>query len=110
IVTASFDQTARLWDSASGRERVVLRGHNGEVWRVCFSQDGNRIVTASHDGSARVWEVPSGYPIQTLIVGKGCASAAFSSDGTRILTVGAKAVFIWDARTGREILKLLTDG
>jgi WD40 repeat protein len=49
IVTGSTDQTARVWDAASGRELLALRGHKGGVRSAAFSPDGARIVTASWD-------------------------------------------------------------
>jgi energy-coupling factor transporter ATP-binding protein EcfA2 len=56
IVTAPFDNTARIWDAAGAKEIAVLRGHGGPVWSAAFSPDGSRIVTASHDGTARIWD------------------------------------------------------
>jgi WD40 repeat protein len=56
VVTASLDKTARIWDTASGKELAVLRGHQGMVLSAAFSPDGTRIVTASWDGTARVWD------------------------------------------------------
>ena len=58
IVTASWDKTARIWDAATGKEMMVLRGHEDKVNSAAFSRDGLRIVTASGDGTARIWEPP----------------------------------------------------
>jgi energy-coupling factor transporter ATP-binding protein EcfA2 len=55
IVTASWDNTARIWDAASAREIAVLRGHENWVSSAAFSPDGSRIVTASWDNTARIW-------------------------------------------------------
>jgi WD40 repeat protein len=52
IVTASWDNTARLWDAATAKEIAVLRGHESTVWSAAFSPDGARIVTASSDKTA----------------------------------------------------------
>jgi WD40 repeat protein len=52
IVTASVDQTARVWDTASG-QMLGLKGHVDGVNSAAFSPDGARIVTASHDRTAR---------------------------------------------------------
>jgi WD40 repeat protein len=57
VVTASSDKTARLWDAATGKQVVVLRGHDEEVSSAAFSPDGARVVTASLDKTARLWEV-----------------------------------------------------
>ena len=70
IATASGDNTARLWDAASGKEIAVLRGHVHDVSSAVFSPDGSRIATASHDGTARLWDVSrtNGYACKPAIV------------------------------------------
>jgi WD40 repeat protein len=57
IVTASDDNTARIWDAATATEIAVLRGHKGWVKSAAFSPDGSRVVTASRDRTARIWDV-----------------------------------------------------
>ena len=56
VVTASRDQTARLWDAASGKELQRLT-HDGWVNAASFSPDGRTVVTASTDETARLWDV-----------------------------------------------------
>jgi hypothetical protein len=57
VVTASQDQTARLWDAETGTEIAVLKAHEGWVRSAAFSPDGKRVVTASQDQTARLWDV-----------------------------------------------------
>ena len=57
IVTASKDNTVRVWDAATGKELLKLEGHTGSLIGVAFAPDGQRIVTASDDKTARVWIV-----------------------------------------------------
>ena len=59
IVTGSADQTAKLWDAASGEELLTLKGHSDSVLSVAFSPDGQRIVTGSRDHTIKVWEAAS---------------------------------------------------
>ena len=56
IVTASSDNTARVWDSTSGKTLYTLKGHTSDVNHAAFSPDGTRTVTASSDNTALVWE------------------------------------------------------
>ena len=56
IVTASWDRTARVWDTRAGMPLLELKGHSGEVRIVTLSPDGLRIVTGSDDTTARVWD------------------------------------------------------
>src|SRR6266852_2531463 len=42
LATASWDGTAKVWDTASGRELLNLPGHAGGVVSVSWSSDGQR--------------------------------------------------------------------
>jgi len=56
IVTASWDNTARIWDAATAKEITVLRGHENILRYAAFSPDGTHIVTASDDKTADIWD------------------------------------------------------
>ena len=66
IVTASDDDTAKVWDARTGAEVLTLKGHTGQVSSASFSPDGTRIVTASHDETAKVWDARTGAELLTL--------------------------------------------
>ncbi|MDY6940462.1 MAG: CHAT domain-containing protein [Cyanobacteriota bacterium] len=63
ILTASNDNTARLWDR-QGNLLAVLQGHDGEVNSAVLSADGRQILTASDDGTARLWDMSDAISIQ----------------------------------------------
>ena len=87
IVTASADNTARIWDAATGATIAVLNGHSGSVLSAAFSSQGDRIVTASADETVRVWDAEAHTTIAVLKGHSGPVwSAVFSPDGERILT------------------------
>ena len=56
MLTGSLDDTARLWDAASGDEVRIFSGHNGSVESVAFSPDGRFVLTGSQDITARLWD------------------------------------------------------
>ena len=55
LLSGSYDNTARLWDLATGKHVQELKGHSWWVWAAEFSPDAQRIVTAGQDGKAIVW-------------------------------------------------------
>ena len=57
-MTASLDQTAKVWNAATGEELFTLAGHTGWVLSAAFSPDGQRIITGSFDQTAKVWLMP----------------------------------------------------
>jgi hypothetical protein len=54
--TASWDDTARIWDAASGLAVAILKGHADDVNSAVFSPDGLHLVTTSKDTTARLWD------------------------------------------------------
>jgi WD40 repeat protein len=56
LLTASRDQTARLWSTAGGTLRT-FKGHLAGVETAAFSPDAQRIVTGGSDKTAMVWNV-----------------------------------------------------
>jgi WD40 repeat protein len=105
IVTASSDQTVRLWDASTGQEILRLEGHTGEVNSAVFSPDEQTIVTASSDQTVRLWNASTGQEILRLEGHTGeVNSAVFSPDGQTILTASSdQTVRLWDVSGGREI-------
>jgi WD40 repeat protein len=97
VVTAGSDNTARIWDTATGDEIMALHGHEGPAYSAAFSPNGSRIVTASYDKTARLWDVATGRELMVLR-GHGAMvlSAAFSPDGSYVVSASSdKSARIW---------------
>jgi len=108
LATASWDGTAKVWDTSSGQELFTLTGHTNRVWEVNFSPDGTRLVTASEDGTAKVWDAASGRELFTLSGHTEMLQGiAYSPDGKLIATASwDDTAKVWDATTGRELFTL----
>jgi WD40 repeat protein len=104
ILTGCLDNTARLWDAATGELRRELR-HQVGVLNVAFSPDGRLALTGSMDGTAQLWEVASGRQVGPSLRHQGMVSGlAFSPDQQLVLTGSYDGTArLWDAGTGRPI-------
>jgi len=58
VVTASIDNTARVWDASTGQALTPSLQHNKGVLYASFTPDGRRIVTATADDRGWVWDLP----------------------------------------------------
>ena len=68
IVTASFDQTAKVWDTKRGKELLTLTGHDDGVKSAMYSPDSSCIVTTGWSkgkGEAKVWQAKTGQELMT---------------------------------------------
>jgi WD40 repeat protein len=106
LASASWDKTARVWDTVTGHELRVFSGHNITVRGIAFSPDGKRVATAGANGVIKVWEVETGEEVHTM---RGHTTwihcLAFSADGKR-LSSGSfdTTVKVWDLTSGKELL------
>jgi WD40 repeat protein len=107
LASGSYDRTARIWDSSTGRLLHVLP-HQGYVFDETFSPDGKSLVTSSQDGAAYVWDVATGQRELLLVGATGAINAAaFSPDGSEIATASADRLGrIYYSQDGRLLAPL----
>jgi WD40 repeat protein len=96
--------TARIWDVASAREIMILRGLSGEVRTGAFSPDGAHVVTASGGwaGVAQVFDVATGRRRASM---PDASSAFFDLGGGRVVVAG-KTLRVCDAGNGDALIEL----
>ncbi|MFI5460792.1 MAG: WD40 repeat domain-containing protein [Isosphaerales bacterium] len=56
LASASDDRTVKVWDTGTGQETLILKGHTGVVLSVSFSPDGERLASAGLDRTVKVWD------------------------------------------------------
>jgi WD40 repeat protein len=54
LVSASTDQTLKVWDAVTADGLLVLKGHAGPVTSVAYGPGGVRIVSGSADKTVKV--------------------------------------------------------
>jgi len=108
VLSASEDNTLRIWDAASGDCLLPLGGHSAAVYGCAWSPDGRRVLSASDDGTLKIWEAASGDCLLTLAGHSGYVNdCAWSPDGQRVLSASDdKTLKIWAAASGRCLLTL----
>ncbi|CAI8820069.1 dynein assembly factor with WDR repeat domains 1 [Pseudomonas sp. IT-194MI4] len=110
IVSGSDDKTLRIWDALSGKSLGdPFVGHERVVTSVAFSPDGSRVLSSSDDHVLLMWDTHTGEPIGSLLHGSprvswnGTMKAAFSPDGTSIVSVADHSLMLWNTNIGQMI-------
>lgn len=112
VVTASEDNTLKVWKLADGHEVRALTGHGWAVNDVVLTPDGRRAISASADHTLRVWNLESGQLEQTLSGHKGWVLAVALVPGSQRLISASGGFFagctlrVWDLSTGRTLATL----
>ena len=65
LVSGGEDGTLRIWDSASGKELRVLKGHSSAVSTVDISRNGKKLVSGGWDHTLRIWNTGNGRNVKT---------------------------------------------
>src|SRR3954453_7672059 len=66
LATGSFDNTIKLWDFKTGKEKQTLKGHRSAGYRGGFSPGGNLLAWASQDKTIRLWNPKDGSLVKEL--------------------------------------------
>ena len=105
VLTTNPNNTARVWDTATGKPTAPPMKHAAILLHAEFSPDARYVVTASADHTARVWDASSAQPITPPLDHKSSVvHATFSPDRRRVVTASLdNTARIWDADTGELI-------
>ncbi len=110
LAMLSRDRTLQLWDSTAGQ--AIQHFTDPDLSDIRWSPDGHRILSSltikrTADTSMRIWNVFTG---RKLLTYSGHTSPAFeaqwSADGARIFSLSTAEILIWNASTGKTILRI----
>ena len=112
IVIAVEDNTARIFDIATGRTITNLNGHTDSVRGAVFSPDGRQVLTASSDDTAKLWDVATGKELRRFEGHTDWVNRAiFSPDGKYIATTSFDGTArVWDVQTRQKMVTYTHQG
>src|SRR5262249_21978011 len=103
LATGCHDHCVYLWDSVTGKERKVLRGHRWGIFELGFSRHGDLLMSLGFDKTFRLWDPHRGNLLETL---PQASRVGFSKDDRfgGVTSLGARTglcevVHSWEYRT-----------
>jgi WD40 repeat protein len=112
LVSASNDESVRLWSVQSGEQKQLFSGHEGAVLAVAWSPDGRLVASGggASDKSICVWSVDTGKiavgPLRAH--GNSIVGLAFNGDAS-VLVSGSmdKTIKMWSLKGSPIVLRTL---
>src|SRR5262249_47656331 len=107
VASANGDGIVRVWETATGKERLALKGHTDAVGSVVFTPDGKRLISSSSDNTIRVWDMRTGKELQRIEgreQKRGLYRIALSPDRKTLVSCSGHTIRLWDVASGKERL------
>ena len=104
-LSGSWDQTMRLWETASGQCLRTFEGYSlgrsAGLSSVCLSADGRWAISGSGNQIMRLWETASGRCLRAFQGHPSTRSVCLSADGRWALSVSRIGMRLWETASGR---------
>ena len=107
VISASNDNTLRIWDAGSGETLRTIDGHShghSHVVTALAVLPNGRLISASLDNTLKIWDVSSGEMLRTL---EGHSSPAYSlavlPDGRVVSASDDHTLRVWEVGSGKTL-------
>jgi WD40 repeat protein len=92
VVSASADETLKVWDLETGHLLATLEGHAYGVWACAVTPDGGRVVSASADHTLKVWDLKT---YTCLVTHRGDPPYVAVATSTTAIVAGDSVGGLW---------------
>jgi len=113
ILASGRNETIRLWDAMTGKQKSILTRDFGFINNIAFTPDGETLVCSTWNGEIALWDVISGKRKKTFTTETDASiTVAFSPDGTLFARGSRKdgATRLYDLNTGEHKMTLSGSG
>jgi serine/threonine protein kinase len=108
FLSASGDNSIRLWDVSTGQELQTLMGHDSFVNAIALSPDEKTIYSGSADGSIFIWDSTTGEKQGEFSGHTAPVNALDRNPGGQLLVSGGGdgSIYVWDTQTQERVANL----
>lgn len=108
VVSASKDNTVKIWDVNTGRCRLTITGKSDFHTSASYSPDGKYLALASRDNFIHIVDSLTGNEVK-LLDGQSfiVESIVFSPNGQRLASISRDDILqVWDVEKGKSIFTI----
>ncbi|MCG8421032.1 MAG: protein kinase [Proteobacteria bacterium] len=107
-VSASSDNTLKVWELASGKTLNTLDGHTNWVMAVAVTPNGKRAISASSDKTLRLWDLESGQQVRSFCGHTDYVRAVAVTPSGKHAVSGSddNTLKVWELESGQALLTL----
>lgn len=104
-ISSGADDTARIWNVASGAESKHFSGPRFHFQDIALSSDGHFSLTPAPDATLHYWSIDSGQDVHQFTGTKmGIGTVALSADGKLAAGAGQEtAIHVWEVASGKPL-------
>lgn len=110
VLTGSMNGLITVWDTAYQWSRAALcKGHENDVWALCYVRDSETVASGSADNTVRIWEPRSWRCLRILRDHSGWVVGLSSGPGWLLSCSLDTSVRAWDVQ-GWQCHRAFSDG
>ncbi len=107
ILASASDNNVCLWDTSTGKQVKILKGHKNQIFSVIFSSDGKTLSSVGWDRTVRFFDTATGKQVKILKIHEHTSSFAFSPDDKILATSGfSRKIRLVYTTTGKQVMVL----
>jgi U3 small nucleolar RNA-associated protein 15 len=105
VISASDDNSVKIWDISSQECRFTLDEHSDYVRSIRISKDTPHLVlSGSYDHSMKLWDSRNGDCLVTMDHGAPVEDVLFLKGGGLVVSVGSNKLKVWDILKGGSLI------